>query len=68
MKVYKLTKYNRRSGEAVEVLYATKERAEKEQAEIKTIYEEAEEKGVGLHWDKVVWEEKAYIKEVEVIE
>ena len=68
MKIYKLTKYNRFSGYGEEVFYATKEKAEKEQTEIAKVYSEAEAKGDGGHWETIVWERDAYIKEIEVIE
>lgn len=68
MKIYKLTKKNRYTNYTVVEYYTTKEKAEKVKTEIVTIYENAENKEMGGHWGKVIWEKNVYIDEIEVIE
>ena len=68
MKIYKLTKKNRYTNYTEVEYYATKEKAEEVKTEIVAIYEDAENKGMGGHWGKVIWEKSVYIDEIEVIE
>lgn len=68
MKIFAVTKYNRFTGSKETTYYANEAKAEAEVNAIKSIYAEAEAKGVGGHWGKVIYEKYVSVKEIEVIE